>query len=149
MCSSDLVQGQPDRKSQRLAGLILWKALNQPTRAVTRLEAGPLHDPVAAAELDELYAFLGWTEKRVALLPQAPSHRLLIERRADLAIARQEPAEALRLLCQTDWPREHQRYVRTELWRRANTALGNPDAPVPASLNEDNLAPFGAYWSES
>jgi hypothetical protein len=47
----------------------------------------------------------------------------------------------------TAWPREHQRYVRTELWRRAKSALGESDAAVPQSLHEDNLARFGAYWS--
>jgi hypothetical protein len=54
----------------------------------------------------------------------------------------------VRLLSARSWPREHQRYVRTGLWQRAQTALGKTDAAVPAELGEDNLAPFGAYWSE-
>jgi len=43
---------------------------------------------------------------------------------------------------------EHQRYVRTELWKKATAALGEPDAEAPEFLNEDNLARFGAYWSD-
>jgi hypothetical protein len=54
----------------------------------------------------------------------------------------------LRLLKSVHWPREHQRYVRTELWRRAQAALGAPETPLPDALGEDNLAPFGAYWSD-
>jgi hypothetical protein len=112
-----------------------------------------LDDPVAATELDELYTALGMTSKRCALLQKSPadsfaSSRLIIERRADLACATGHPKDAIRLLEQTPWPREHQRYVRTELWRKAKAALGEPDAPVPDFLNEDNLARFGAYWSE-
>lgn len=134
--------------ARRIAGLICWKGLQQPARAVAQLEAGPLHDPIAVVELDELYAELGLTEKRAPLLARAPGHRFVVERRADLALATGNPAETIRLLTASSWPREHQRYVRTELWRKAKAALGESDAGVPAFLNEDNLARFGAYWSE-
>lgn len=142
------VERHPAPAAQRIAGLILWKALADPRRAAAHLESGPLNDPVAVAELDELYAELGWTPKRAALLASAPAHRLVVERRVDLALAAGRPGECLRLLEETAWPREHQRYVRTELWQRARAALGQHDSPVPDALNEDNLARFGAYWSE-
>lgn len=134
--------------AQRLAGLILWKALGEPQRAASHLAVGPLDDPVAVAELDALYAGLEWTSKRAALLAAAPSHRLIIERRADLALAQKNPDECLRLLTETTWPREHQRYVRSELWQRAQSALKNSASPPPESLGEDNLASFGAYWAD-
>lgn len=134
--------------ARRVAGLILWKALQQPTRAVPYLESGPLSDPVAVMELDTLYAELGLMEKRETLLAKAPPHRCLIERQAGLALALGRPEETLRLLRDTAWPREHQRYVRTDLWRAASAALGQPDTNPPDSLNEDNLARFGAYWSD-
>jgi hypothetical protein len=133
--------------ARRLAGLIEWKALKEPARAVAQLEAGPLQDPFAVAELDELYAELGLTAKRAALLADAPVHRLTIERRAALALSLGQPGETLRLLRESSWPREHQRYVRTELWQAAQSALGEPAAAGPDFLNEDNLARFGAYWS--
>jgi hypothetical protein len=133
--------------ARRIAGLIIWKALQQAPAAVPQLEAGPLHDAMAVVELDELYAQLGLTEKRRTLLSCAPEHRFVVERRADLALSVGRPAETLRILRETAWPREHQRYVRTELWEKARAALGEPDADVPDFLNEDNLARFGAYWS--
>jgi hypothetical protein len=142
-----LVKKRPSPTAQRLTGLILWKTKNNSAAALPHLEAGPLHDPIAVIELDELYAQLKLTAKRTPLLANAPAHRLVIERRADLALALGNPAECLRLLSETAWPREHQRYVRTELWKAANVALGQPNAPVPDSLNEDILARFGAYWS--
>lgn len=142
------VENQPRPTARRLAGLILWKGLKDPSRALARLEAGPLGDPVAVVELDEAYAELGLTARRVALLESAPAHRLVTERRADLALAVGKPEETLRLLTATVWPREHQRYTRTELWKRAKAALGEPAAEIPDLLNEDNLARFGAYWSD-
>jgi hypothetical protein len=133
--------------SRRVAGLILWKKKKEPAAAVAHLEAGPLSDPIAVVELDQLYAELGLTDKRQKLLPRVPNHRFITERRAQLALEIGRPEETLRLLSQTTWPREHQRYVRTELWKQARSALGKPDADVPEALGEDNLARFGAYWS--
>jgi hypothetical protein len=140
-----VIEGKPT--ARRIAGLICWKGLKYPRGAVAHLSAGPLEDPVAVVELDELYAELGSLEPRASLLAAAPSHPRITERRADLALSSGNPSETIRLLSQASWPREHQRYVRTELWKAALTALGFPDNPVPETLNEDNLARFGAYWS--
>jgi hypothetical protein len=134
--------------AQRLAGLILWKGLQQPDRAVAHLEAGPLDAPVAAKELDELYTELGQTDKRRPLLDRSGSHRLILERKAHLLLETGRAHEALQLLASTHWPKEHQRYVRTELWKRAKSAVGEADAEAPDSLGEDSLARFGAYWSD-
>jgi hypothetical protein len=144
-----LVKSSALPTSRRVAGLILWKKKQDPVAAVAHLEAGPLSDPIAIVELDQLYAELGRTEKRKTLLSGAPDHRFIIERRAQLALELRRPEETLRLLRETSWPREHQRYVRTELWRRASSALGKPEFKVPESLNEDDLARFGAYWSDT
>jgi len=137
-----------DASALRIAGLICWKALNDATAAISHLEAGPLHDPIAITELDELYAALGLHGRRTALLRAAPSHPRVIERRANLALTTGNPAETIRLLCESKWQREHQRSLRTDLWRKARAALGHPGTAVPEFLNEDNLAQFGAYWSE-
>ena len=143
-----LVEASAQPTARRIAGLILWKGLSDPTRAVAHLEAGPLDDPVAVVELDELYAELHLQDKRCTLLSQAPDHRLVIERRADLALAAGRPETAIRLLHDGHWPREHQRYIRSELWKKAQAALDNPNDAVPDFLNEDNLARFGAYWAD-
>lgn len=143
-----LVESHPSPTARRLAGWIRWRGLGDPAGAVADLEAGPLHDPIALVELDTLYAELGLTAKRTALLARPTQHRFVIERRADLALASGRPEETLRLLSGTAWPREHQRYVRTELWRRATAALDRSDTEPPDALGEDNLARFGAYWSD-
>src|SRR5262249_47056343 len=96
-----------------IAGLVCWKALDGPKSAVPHLEAGPLHDPIAVMELDELYAALSLHERRKALLRTPTSHPRVIERRADLALADGNPVETMRLLSETKWQREHQRYVRS------------------------------------
>jgi len=136
--------------ARRIAGLICWKGLKDPVRAVGHLESGPLNDPIALVELDELYAELGsdYGARRAKLLASAPSHPHIIERRAALALTIGNPTETIRLLSGTAWQREHQRYVRSELWKKAQAALGCSEGHVPDFLNEDNLAPFGAYWSE-
>jgi hypothetical protein len=143
-----VIEHAAEPTARRLAGLIVWKALADPVHAVSFMETGPLGDPVAVVELDELYTELGLTEKRTRLLAAAPAHRFVTERRAQLALVMGNPAETIRLLTQTDWPREHQRYVRTALWKQAKAALGESDCAIPDFLNEDNLAQFGAYWSE-
>jgi hypothetical protein len=134
--------------ARRVAGLIAWKGLSDPAAAVAHLEAGPLHEPMAVLELDELYATLGLHGRRAALLEEAAPDPRVIERRAALALTMGDPTRAVRLLSETKWQREHQRYVRTLLWREAHAALSDPDAAVPECLHEDNLARFGAYWSE-
>jgi len=140
--------GATTPSARRIAGLIEWKALKEPARAVAHLEAGPLQDAIAVVELDELYAELNQLEKRAALLARSPDHRLIIERRAGLALAAGQSAETIRLLSGTPWPREHQRYTRGDLWKRACLALGEADTAPPEFLGEDNLARFGAYWSD-
>jgi hypothetical protein len=143
-----LVKNRGEATARRVAGLILWKGLGDPKAALPHLEAGPLHDPIAVAELDTLYAEIGLTAKRAPLLATAPNHRFIVERRADLALATSRPEETIRLLSETAWPREHQRYTRTELWRQARARLGDLASEAPDFLNEDNLARFGAYWSD-
>lgn len=141
--------GEPGAPAEwRLLGLVLWKGLGRPREAVACLRRGPLVDPVACTELDQLYEQLGLTAERAALLANAPPHRRIVERRAQLALATRRPSDALALLDSVSWPLEHQRYVRTRIWQAARQMMGEPAEPVPESLGEDDLAPFGAYWSE-
>ena len=141
-----LVADDPKPAAQRLAGLICWKVLDNPTRAASHLERGPLHDPVAVAEYDEVLERAGRRAQRVGLLDSACHHRLMIERRAQLALCLGNPETTLELLGGTAWPLEHQRYVRSGLWRAAAQQVGR-DPAIPAFLGEDQLARFGAYWS--
>ena len=101
------------------------------------------------SKLNELYKLLDRTGKRVSLLENPPEHRLIAERRANPAPATGHPEQTIFILSTTPWPRELQRYVRSELWKMANAELGENTDDVPDFLNEDNLSPFGAYWSDT
>jgi hypothetical protein len=141
-----LVKDDPQPSAQRIAGLICWKALDNSAAAVIHLESGPLHDPIAVVELDELLHALGRHDQRAELLEAAPEHLRIMERRASLALATGRPEETLEWLLRTSWPMEHQRYVRSNLWREACHQFGR-DPAIPGVLGEDQLARFGAYWS--
>jgi len=69
----------------------------------------------------------------------------IIERRVQLLIDKGEYQDAKRLLLSVSFQRVHQRYTRTALWKQICERLNEPDLPIPASLGEDQLAPFGAY----
>jgi hypothetical protein len=66
-----------------------------------------------------------------------PRIREIIERRAALGLKRGDPTETIRLLSATPWQREHQRYVRSELWRSTQAELGRADAESPDFLHEE------------
>ena len=121
---------------------------NDGEKARFHLERSPLHDPVAAAKLDEVYESQGLLDERQRLLKDQPLHPLVVERKASLALACNNPELTLELLSSTYWQRQHQRYVRTELWREACRRLGKDSSNVPELLGEDSLAQFGAYWSD-
>jgi hypothetical protein len=142
-----LVEALASPTAQRLAGLICWKTLDDPARAAAHLRRGPLHDPIAVVELDQVLSVLQLTDERRSLLESAPPHGCVIERRAHLYLTEDRPAGTLRLLRDTVWPLEHQRYVRGTLWHKASLALGL-DPAIPACLGEDALATFGEYWSD-
>jgi hypothetical protein len=38
--------------------------------------------------------------------------------------------------------------VRTELWKKACEQTGRDTENIPEFLHEDELAEFGAYWSD-
>ena len=135
-------------RAQWIAGLIALHGLDDPQAAVRHLEAAPMQDPVVVVKLDEIYESMGEIGKREDLLAGAPDHRHVIERRANLALVIGIPEETIRLLSTTIWPIEHQRYVRTELWKKAHEKVEREGEPVPEFLHEDELAQFGAYWSD-
>ena len=99
-------------------------------RDVALAEIGP-------ETLEEREAWLA----RTSALPD----EWLVERRAALLADQGRYEEARQLLASTSFQLIHQRYARTKLWRRIVDALGEPAAPAPASLGEDDLFAFGAY----
>jgi len=69
----------------------------------------------------------------------------VIERRVQLLIDKGELQRARDLLLSVQFQKVHQRYVRTALWNQICRKLNEPCVPLPARLNEDRLAVFGAY----
>ncbi|MGV8093632.1 MAG: DUF5107 domain-containing protein [Mangrovibacterium sp.] len=69
----------------------------------------------------------------------------VIERRVQLLIDQDKPAEAKELLLSTRFQKVHQVYTRTNLWFRICDLLKEPRFPIPDQLGEDRLAQFGAY----
>ena len=101
-------------------------------------------------ELDELYAELGPDEQRAGRLAARRRRTIGSDHRAPggPGAGSGKPAETIRLLRETAWPREHQRYVRTRTVEEGASRAGRAGStPSPDFLNEDNLARFGAYWS--
>lgn len=67
------------------------------------------------------------------------------ERLAYLRFDQGRFAEAKEILRTTAFQLVHQRYARTRLWRKIETALGEPPLVDLSFLGEDDLAQFGAY----
>lgn len=83
---------------------------------------------------------MDWLSKSDALADDG-----LIERMADCLIAAGEPQEADQLLRNHPFNFVHQRYERTQLWKKVQTELGSGEQNVPEHLGEDDLAQFGLY----
>ena len=69
----------------------------------------------------------------------------LAERRASWLLDSGNLEAAVQVLRNTKFQLVHQRYERTRLWRRVETALGLEPVEYPSWLGEDDLAEFGAY----
>jgi hypothetical protein len=142
-----------DDRAQALAGRLHLRCFQQPAAAVACFAriASPevaLH-PQVVVERDLALAALGTpalAERERWLTRVASSEDdWLRERRVALLADQGRPAEGLALLEGLPFQKVHQRYARTELWRRLRAAAGTGDAAVPESLGEDDLAQFGAY----
>jgi hypothetical protein len=68
----------------------------------------------------------------------------IVERKAFLLHDEGRIEESLQLLAETRFDKVHQRYVRSELWKRVQDRHPKPSDP-PENLGEDDLATYGAY----
>jgi hypothetical protein len=70
----------------------------------------------------------------------------LIERRIAYHLDKQDVTSAKQLFNEGKFSLVHQRYSRTELWKKLQKLLGVTDIKeIPAKLGEDELAAFGKY----
>lgn len=105
--------------------------------------------PQIVVERDKLLRYAGketipMREKWLSRV-NALNDEWVIERRVQLLIDQGQIKRAKVLLLSTPFQKVHQTYVRTHLWKQICEKLGEPCAPIPASLGEDQLATFGAY----
>jgi len=105
--------------------------------------------PQAVIERDKVLRALGqqtlpkrqrWLDSVAALRDEG-----IVERRVQLLIDYGRIHDARNLLLSTAFQKIHQSYIRSDLWLQICEKLGEPSEPIPRSLGEDRLAPFGAY----
>jgi hypothetical protein len=135
-----------------MAARLQFRARNDPHAAAAELRAIKtralaLH-PQMMVERDLVLAAMGpgTIPERDSWLAQMinTSDEWVRERIAALFLDQGKAHEAQAVLENTRFQLVHQRYARTELWKKIRSAL-NLDASVPAWLGEDDLAAFGAY----
>jgi hypothetical protein len=69
----------------------------------------------------------------------------LLERKAYFLADQGKIEEARAMLEQTTFEKVHQRYERSELWRRLMSRSKPVNRPAPVNLGEDDLAVYGSY----
>lgn len=138
-----LLQDCRDPAGVRLRGLIAYKIDKNLTLAAQCLEAAPVQEDAYWEMLDQIYADLQAHDKRVAIQAQFRDSQKSWARlrRADLALALDQPKEALAILLEKPWPRVHEEFRRSALWVQAHRALGLPWYPIPVELGEDPVDP--------
>lgn len=149
----DVLAQSGDDRARALAGR-LWLMHKQDARSAAQClraiksETVALH-PQVVIERDRALAALGketldergrWLKAVSAL-----DDEWLAERRASWLIDSGDLQAAVQVLRNTKFQLVHQRYERTRLWRRVETALGLEPVEYPSWLGEDDLAEFGAY----
>ncbi|MGH7145222.1 MAG: DUF5107 domain-containing protein [Planctomycetota bacterium] len=133
-----------DPYGRRLEGLMAWQAEKNAAKAIELYRRNRFDDHAYLLEYDALLAHLGRHRERSAILRKLGAFKKgwvpeeLAERHAHQLVGLRKYQAALDVLMNRDkWSRWHERFVRTDIWRRARAALGQPQDPVPTHLGED------------
>ena len=149
----DVLSTSQDDRARALAGrlwLAHWHNPHKAANAFREIEsiAISLH-PQVIIERDKALAAIGPStrdERRRWLdAVSALDDEWLAERKASLFIDSGNAEAARDVLTSIRFQHVHQRYERTRLWRRVESALGLEPVAYPSWLGEDDLAEFGAY----
>ena len=151
------LQASGDGRARALLGRLLRRCRSDAEGAAAALRSvAPLalaRHPQVLVELDLALAALGpcaLPERRAALAAVQALEEVdeaLAERRVALLADEGRAGEALALLEGRSFSLVHQRYVRTALWRRlVGGQPGGAQRTPPASLGEDSLFGWGAYF---
>lgn len=136
------LDGSADPYGRRVNGLMAWRFERDLPKARKLFEDVNFSDPGHVLDHDALLAHCGDHAARAAVQARLdPGDSRAAERKADLLVALGRPQEALDLLAQRKWWRRHERFILTDIWRRARAALGQPQDPVPENLREDKVPP--------
>jgi len=129
-----------DPFGKRVRGLMAWRYERDLKSARKYFEQAAFTEPGFQLDYDALLAHLGCHADRAAVLAkfERKDYRVL-EREADLLVATGKPQDALKILSGNKWPRQHERFIRSDIWRRARAAVGEAADPVPEDLGEDKL----------
>ena len=126
----------------RVEGILAWRHERNLPKARALFERANLDDLGHQLDYDALLAHLGdYAARAEHLARMNREDGRVVERLADQAVATGRPQEALDLLLKRTWQRQHEHFVRSDIWRRARAALGLTQDPVPAELGEDAVPP--------
>lgn len=141
--ATEALDGIADPYGRRVSGLMAWRYEKNLPKARRLFDSLNLTDTGHLLDHDALLAHCGDHAARKAVqdrLPPAESRSL--ERKADLLVATGRAQDAIDLIMAQKWWRRHERFILTDIWRRARAALGQPQDPVPEHLGEDKVPPI-------
>lgn len=146
------LQNSTDPYGQRLEGLMAWKAEKNAAKAVAIYARSKFDDRSYLLEHDALLAHQGQHAEREPLLRRLGAYddkqwknEEVMEHLAHQLVGLGKFQEALDVLEKREhWTRWHERFVKTDIWRRARAGLNLPQDPVPEQLGEDPVPPISA-----
>lgn len=136
------LEGSTDPCGMRVQGLMAWRFEKDLPKARRLFESLDLIDIGHLLDHDALLSHCGDHAARAKVLARIDADdSRTAERQAHLLVATGRPQEALDLIMKRKWWRRHERFILTDIWRRAQAALGQPQDPVPDHLGEDKVPP--------
>jgi hypothetical protein len=129
-----------DPFGKRVRGLMSWRYERDLKGARKHFEQAAFPELGFQLDYDALLAHLGVHAERPGVLDKLEQKDYRVrERQADVLVATGKPQDALKILSGNKWPRQHERFIRSDIWRRARAAVGEATDPVPEDLGEDKL----------
>lgn len=140
--ASAVLEDCGDDYGRRVRGLLAWRIERNLPKARQEFERIGIDDTGHLLDHDALLAHMGDHAAREKILGRLPSQEgRVVERVADRLVGAGRPQEAIDTLMARPWVLQHERWIRTDIWRRARAALGQDQDPVPKELAEDPVPP--------
>lgn len=142
------LQQSADPYGQRLEGLMAWKVKKDAARAVALYKKIQFDNRSYLFEFDALLAQTDRHKDRQKVLRKLGAFQrgwigdLTAEHLAHYLVATGQYRKALAVMENRHWANWHERFLRTDIWRRARAGLGLAQDPVPEMLGEDKVRPM-------